>query len=399
MLGPSIAILNLLCIITFVDAIFIPNPDRRLARRDDESVTYIVVYADGADKTAHRAWLDKQFTSPEFETAETVVQHSYDFKTWWAYSTLVPEKLAQKIEKQKSIKMVMEAISYNVADVQQVSPVGLARVSSADPVGTSRSYFFPSSAGEGVDAYIIDTGIKTTHPDFGGRARLGASFVNNGQGGDGNGHGTHVAGTIGSNTFGIAKKVSLIAVRVLDENGSGRSDGVLQGIEFAISAAARSGRRSVINMSLGGQGNDPITTQALDTARNNGVVVVVAAGNEDQDACNTSPANVKSAVTVGAIDPRNDVMASFSNFGPCVDLSAPGVNIQSTWIGTSNTPGDDGTTNIISGTSMASPHVAGVAALIYAESPVGDANGVIQKLLSLAIPNKVIQNKSQTTNL
>ncbi|KAI8801889.1 peptidase S8/S53 domain-containing protein [Cladochytrium replicatum] len=392
----SLIALALLAVIVFVDAAFIPNPHRRLRRRDDESSTYIVVYKDGADRAAHRAWLDKQFTSAAFEESQTEVLHSYNFSTWQAYAATVPEALAVKISKRKAIETVMEEIDYSVADVQQGATVGIARLSTQNAGGTT--YTFPSSAGAGVDVYVIDTGIKTNHPEFEGRARLGRSFVNNGQGGDGNGHGTHVAGTVGSKTFGVAKKANLIAVRVLNAQGSGSSAGVLQGIEFSIAAAKASRRPSVINMSLGGQGDDPVTTRALNTANTNGVVVVVAAGNENQDACNTSPANVRSAVTVAAVNPRNDGMANFSNFGQCVDISAPGVNIQSTWIGTSNTPGNNGLTNIISGTSMASPHVAGVAALVYADNPTATANDIIQKLMAVALNNKVKNNKRQTPN-
>ncbi|KAI8810805.1 oryzin [Cladochytrium replicatum] len=378
---------------------FIPNTHKRSLNRRDasaDSKTYIVVYATDADKEAHQAWLQNKFVSSEYEEASTAVTKSYDFLTWNAYALTAPEELALEVADRDNIDTVMESVDYKVTDVENNAVPGLARTSSANRGGTT--YSFPSSAGQGVDAYVIDTGIKTTHTEFEGRATLGKSFVNNGQGGDGNGHGTHVAGTIGSKTFGIAKKANLIAVRVLDASGAGSSDTVLSGIEFAISAAKASGRPSVINMSLGGQGDDPVTTRALDTAKANGIVAVVAAGNEGQDACNTSPANVASAITVAAIDPRTDQMPAFSNFGTCVDIAGPGVDIQSTWIGNGATPGDNGLTNIISGTSMSTPHVAGVAALIYAENPNGGADNVISTLLNIATAGKIRNVKRNTPN-
>lgn len=217
------------------------------------------------------------------------------------------------------------------------------------------TYVFNTTASN-VDAYIIDTGIRTTHVDFGGRAHKVFDSVGDGQNGnDCNGHGTHVAGTVGGNTFGIAKGVQLFAVRVLNCSGSGTTSGVIAGINFVTSN--HSGP-SVANMSLGG-GISTSLDNAVANSIASGVTYAIAAGNSNTSACNSSPARVAAAITVAATD-INDNRASFSNFGSCVDIFAPGVSITSDWR-TSDTA-----TNTISGTSMATPHVTGAAALYLA---------------------------------
>jgi subtilisin family serine protease len=227
----------------------------------------------------------------------------------------------------------------------------------------NNSYTYPSTA-DAVTAYIIDTGIRTSHSAFGGRASVGTDTIGDGRNGqDCNGHGTHVAGTVGGTTFGVAKGVRLVAVRVLDCQGSGTTAGVVAGVDWV---TANHAARAVANMSLGG-GADVTLDTAVANSINAGVTYGIAAGNGDifgnpQDACTQSPARVPAAITVGATQ-RNDARASFSNFGTCLDIFAPGVDITSAW----NT--NDTATNTISGTSMATPHVVGVAALILAANP------------------------------
>lgn len=214
----------------------------------------------------------------------------------------------------------------------------------------NNSYTYNSS-GAGVAAYIIDTGIQLAHPAFGGRALSGFDAIDGGAAEDCNGHGTHVAGTVGSAAYGVAKAVRLYAVRVLDCQGSGSNSQVIAGIDWVVGAHA-AGKPAVANLSLGGSASKAID-DAVRRMVTDGVSVSVAAGNDNTDACKQSPSRVAQAITVGAAT-TEDARASFSNVGSCVDLFAPGVNITSAWL--------NGGANTISGTSMATPHVAGVAA-------------------------------------
>jgi len=228
----------------------------------------------------------------------------------------------------------------------------------SERVGLDNKYTH-STMGSGVHVYVIDTGIAP-HPDYAGRLSPVEFTAITGGANDCHGHGTHVAGTIGGVYYGIAKAVILHRVRVLDCAGSGSTSGVIAGVDWVTNQRAVNGLPSVANMSLGG-GLSPAMNTAVNNSIVAGVTYVVAAGNNSGDACAKSPAAVPAAITVGAIDPVNDAFPMFSNRGPCVDLLAPGVNITSTWIGPP--------TNTISGTSMASPHVAGVAALVLGLNP------------------------------
>jgi len=237
--------------------------------------------------------------------------------------------------------------------VQQDNPEwGLAHVSSwsARP---NRPYFYYQSAGVGVDAYILDTGINVNHQEFGGRAKMAANFVSGESSDDLHGHGTHCAGIIGGVTYGVAKRVNLVGIKVLDKNGSGGFSQIIQGIDFVISAVqGNPNHRTIISMSLGGDQSQAMN-DAVAAAIQAGIVVVVAAGNDSKDACQTAPAGSPGAITVGAIA-SDDSMASFSNFGSCVTILAPGVNIVSA-SNASNTG-----TRMMSGTSMAGPFVVGL---------------------------------------
>jgi subtilisin family serine protease len=227
--------------------------------------------------------------------------------------------------------------------------------------------------------YVIDTGIRLTHSEFTGRMSNGYDAVMvGGNANDCNGHGTHVAATVGGTTFGVADKVTLHPVRVLDCNGSGSNSGVVAGVDWV-----RANRilPAVANMSLGGGVSSALDT-AVTNAINAGVTFALAAGNENVDACNTSPARVAAAITVGATT-NTDARASFSNFGTCLDIFAPGQNITSAWL-TSDTA-----TNTISGTSMAAPHVAGAAAIYLASSPTATPAIVRNALVTNATIGKV----------
>jgi subtilisin family serine protease len=252
------------------------------------------------------------------------------------------------------------------------------------------SYSYPDSAGTGVDVFVIDTGVTNRPTDFGGtldtaRAR---DFTGLGTWVDCNGHGTHVAGTIGSTVYGVASKATIIPVRVLDCNGSGSMSNVLAGINYAISAKTP-GKTAVLNMSLGG-GYAGYLNNAVDAAVDSGIVSAVAAGNSAVDACGSSPASAPKALTVGALS-NSLSPAYFSNYGSCVDVYAPGESITSLWLGTG--------TATISGTSMASPHAAGVAALYIAANPTKTAAEVTAAIVDAGKVNCVACSPNKTLNI
>ena len=275
-------------------------------------------------------------------------------------------------------------------DTQTPTPSwGLDRI---DQRALSLNNSFTASAyGAGVDVYVVDTGVSTTHTDFSGRLRSGFSAINDGRGSnDCNGHGTHVAGTAAGTTYGVAKAASIIPVRVLDCAGSGSNTGVIAGLDWII-ANHSAGVAAVANMSLGGGASLALDT-AVQNAINDGVVMAVAAGNSNANACNYSPARAANAITVGATD-RTDVRASYSNFGSCLDIFAPGTSITSAWINSSTA------INTISGTSMASPHVAGVAAVLMGLNPTSNPSDITAMLLTNATQNVVLSAGTGSPNL
>lgn len=265
---------------------------------------------------------------------------------------------------------------------------GLDRIDSEDNQRDNRLHVLGD--GSNVDVYVIDTGIDINHPEFEGRAKWGYNAADGFGDIDGNGHGTHVAGTVGGKTYGVARKATLYAVKVLSDEGWGYGSWILEGMEWVRQRAASNGRKSVINMSLGG-GKSEASNQAVADLVKEGVVVVVAAGNSNKNACKYSPASAPSAITVAA-STNQDKRASFSNKGRCVDIYAPGQGILSAV--------PDNGRAVFSGTSMAAPHVAGAAAAYMssvASHPTPEQ--VLQHLVDNATKGKISNNNRATPNL
>jgi subtilisin family serine protease len=309
------------------------------------------------------------------------------------FAVTLPTTAAERLGTLPGVVAVELDQPVTVSATQSPATWGLDRVDQrAVPLSNTYSY---TATGTGVKAYVIDTGIRLNHTDFGGRAVSGYDAVDGGSADDCNGHGTHVAGTIGGATHGVAKGVSLVAVRVLDCAGSGTNAGVIAGIDW-VTADHQAGRPAVANLSLGGAASTALDS-AVSRSISDGVSYAVAAGNGNasgapQNACNYSPARVGAALTVGAAD-RTDAPASFSNYGSCVDLFAPGVGITSDWY-TGTTA-----TNAISGTSMATPHVAGVAALYLQRTPTATPAAVATAIKAATTKDAVRTTRTADNDL
>ena len=297
---------------------------------------------------------------------------------------------------------------------QNGAPWGLARISHRNSLnfGTFNKYLYSADGGEGVDVYVIDTGTYIGHVDFDGRAHWGKTIPSGDVDEDGNGHGTHCSGTIAGKKYGVAKKANVYAVKVLKSNGSGTMSDVIKGVEWAAAnhqknvKAAKEGKGkkkfkgSTANMSLGG-GKSVTLDLAVNAAVDLGIHFAVAAGNDNTNSCGYSPAGAEKAVTVGASN-LADERAYFSNYGKCNDIFAPGLSITSTWIGSETA------INTISGTSMASPHIAGLLAYFLSLQPSSDSAYAVaeitpkelkKNLISIATPGSLSDVPSDTVNV
>ncbi|MFF3616236.1 S8 family peptidase [Streptomyces sp. NPDC002580] len=295
------------------------------------------------------------------------------------FAVRLDERRARLLAADPRVASVVQDTRVALDRVQRNPPSwGLDRIDQPDPP-LDRSYTAPGPAGAGVTVYVIDTGVRVTHKDFGGRASDGWDFVDgDGTAQDGNGHGTHVAGTVAGTAYGVAKKARVVAVRVLDDRGAGSTAQVIAGIDWVTRHARKP---AVANLSLGGYANSQLDA-AVRNSIASGVTYTVAAGNDGRPASLSSPARVAQALTVGASD-RTDARAGFSNTGPALDLFAPGVAI------TSTSYTSDTARAACSGTSMASPHVAGAAALYLAGHPGARPAQVAKSLVRRAASGRV----------
>ncbi|WP_373315500.1 S8 family serine peptidase [Planosporangium mesophilum] len=344
--------------------------------------SYIVVFKDGSAESRTVDAAAGKLTRAYGGT----VRHAYT-RAVNGFSARLTATAARRLAANPAVAYVEADRQVHATGTQTNPPSwGLDRIDQAG-LPLSGAYTYPTAAAN-VTAYIIDTGIRITHTDFGGRARYGYDFIDNDAVPDDcAGHGTHVAGTVGGSTYGVAKAVQLVAVRVLDCSGSGSYSQIIAGVDWVTKNAVKP---AVANMSLGGAAGSTLDN-AVKKSIASGVTYAVAAGNDNADACTKSPARLPEAITVAATD-ASDARASFSNYGTCVDLFAPGVNITSAY------KTSDTATARMNGTSMATPHVAGVAALYLSANPTASPAQVRDALVTATVGGRVTNPAAGSPN-
>ncbi|RCK66250.1 Subtilase-type proteinase RRT12 [Candida viswanathii] len=328
---------------------------------------------------------DKRY--PKHLQVRDFISNSIAIGEFKGFSGKFSKDILDRLKRCPFVQEVTEDIMLSAFDfeTQEDTPRHLARISRRKRMKPNKQYPYMYDSeylGQGVNAYVIDSGIEVNHPEFEGRATAGHDFTNEGSG-DNNGHGTHVAGLIGSATYGVAKNVRIVEVKALNSKGAGSLSTILAAIDFAVSHRRDSGRKGVANLSLGAYKNH-ILNKAIEQATRTGLVFVVAAGNSNINACLTSPASSKYAITVGAIDDFNDSITAFSNWGECVDIFASGAYVRSV-----DAKNHD-KTQVLSGTSMASPIVTGMVANLLSQGV--DPCDVKSSLIKMAAKNKITKS-------
>jgi cerevisin len=387
--------------------------------------SYIIKFKKHVDEnsaSAHQTWVQELHTEradlkkrgqiPLVNDVFRGLQHTYRIgQDFLGYAGHFDEDTIEQVRRHPDVEYIeRDSIVHTMAfkqdkcdsELEKAAPWGLARISHRDTLGfsTFNKYLYAAEGGEGVDAYVIDTGTNVEHIDFEGRAKWGKTIPSGDADIDGNGHGTHCSGTIAGKKYGVAKKATVYAVKVLRSNGSGTMADVVAGVEWAAKEhiaqvkAAKDGKRkgfkgSVANMSLGG-GKTKALDDTVNAAVSVGIHFAVAAGNDNADACNYSPAAAAKAVTVGA-SAIDDSRAYFSNYGKCTDIFAPGLSILSTWIGSKYA------TNTISGTSMASPHIAGLLAYYLSLQPASDSEYSVAPITPEKLKTNLLKTATQDT--
>lgn len=367
------------------------------------------------DGESQRTELRKRGQFPITDSIFEGLTHTYNIAgSFLGYSGHFDDEVIEKVRRHPDVDFVeknsvVHTLGDTEGELEKNAPWGLARISHRKSLGFSdfNKYLYAADAGEGVDVYVIDTGTNVDHVDFEGRAHWGKTIPANDPDEDGNGHGTHCSGTVAGKKYGVAKKANVYAVKVLKSNGSGTMNDVIKGVEWAAEAhikKTKAGKKgfkgSAANMSLGG-GKSPALDKTVNAAVDAGIHFAVAAGNDNADSCNYSPAAAEKAVTVGA-SALDDSRAYFSNYGKCNDIFAPGLSILSTWIGSKYA------TNTISGTSMASPHIAGLLAYYLSLQPASDSEYAVaaitpkklkENLINIATVGALSDVPSGTTNV
>jgi len=349
--------------------------------------SYIVILKDGQSADTFQPRFDDIARRQNGRGRKPTIHRKYGKIPGFA-ATLSPAALKEVLASPEVDYVEQDAIVTIQGSQSSPPSWGLTRVSQGN-LDLTKPYLYNDAAGQGVTAYVVDTGVYAAHSEFGGRATFGANFITGSANTDENGHGTHVSGTIGGSTYGIAKKVNIIGVKVLDADGSGSTSGVVAGMDWVAQRAVAG--KSVVNMSLGGGKSKAIDDAAGRLFKAN-IPLIVAAGNTaTQDACTGSPSGAANTLTVAASD-KTDKVASFTSWGTCVEIFGPGVGITSSWIGSTSA------SNTISGTSMATPHVVGVAALYLSFNSLPTAQSVFDKLTSTATVGKITGNLKGSPN-